>query len=146
MLKITHTKNASLTKKRKTILKAVKFFSEYLKLNCYDASIVIDFKFGLTDCFNEYASVEYNGVDTCTVLIDADIHNNLAIQIVAHEMVHVKQYFSGKLSWDNEGLQLWKNCHIEDGLKYTETPWEIDAMKNQIIMMYKFAEFQNSLV
>lgn len=146
MLKITHTKNAPMTKKRKAVFSALEFFATYLELDSYDAKIVLDFKYGFTELFNISASVDYDGAGVCIVLIDADISKHIAIQTIAHEMVHVKQYFDGRLSWDKKGLQLWEGKHVSAELKYTEKPWEIEAMKKEVFLMYKFSEFTGNVL
>jgi len=51
--------------------------------------------------------------------------------VLAHEMVHVKQYVTGDLVDSVEGMCFWKNkCYPEydvDNNDYYFTPWEVEA-------------------
>ena len=50
------------------------------------------------------------------------------LKVLAHELVHVKQYIKGELSWRNSGLH-WKgvNFDVDNLMDYYELPFEIEA-------------------
>ena len=50
------------------------------------------------------------------------------LKTLAHELVHVKQYIRGELSWRDAGL-LWKgvNHNPKNLLHYYELPYEVEA-------------------
>lgn len=57
------------------------------------------------------------------------------LTILAHEMVHVKQYVRGELQ-DYDGFCMWKNQRIDDfevgSEDYYFAPWEIEAYGMQV--------------
>jgi hypothetical protein len=60
------------------------------------------------------------------VFID-DVSRQESIDIIAHEIIHIQQYFSNDLQVINESL-LWKNEKFEiNGLPYDSRPWEVEA-------------------
>ena len=140
-MKITNNKVAPITKKRKMLIAAAKFYARYLKIENYDVTVNIVFKYDLSKCFKIHAEVERINERRLNLNIDADIALEMGYQIMAHEMVHVKQYIKGELAEDAEGFQLWKGKHVKDSLVYYKQPWEREAMRKQVIMMYAFIEF-----
>jgi hypothetical protein len=50
------------------------------------------------------------------------------MQTLAHELVHVKQYFRGELSYGKTGEFCWKKRNA-GGYKYENQPWEKEAFK-----------------
>lgn len=145
MTKYTYNKSVRLTKRRKALLKAMPFFAKLLKIHDYDVTISLSFKHGFTELFQAYAQVYHVSTHRINIEIDASLHDNIALRILAHEMVHVKQYVKGELSSDKNDLQLWKGKHVSDKLKYTSEPWEVEAMKKETLMMYKYIEFRDTI-
>ena len=60
------------------------------------------------------------------------VSDDQLLEAVMHEMKHVEQVLSGRMSYDNEGNIFWEGVRY-DG--YYETPWEIEA--------YQFEESLN---
>tara|TARA_B100001559_G_scaffold320714_1_gene333852 strand:+ start:839 stop:1408 length:570 start_codon:yes stop_codon:yes gene_type:complete len=54
------------------------------------------------------------------------------LETLAHELVHIKQYLLGELTWKH-GKLLWKNQHYitDDLTEYFELPYEIEAHGRQ---------------
>lgn len=50
-----------------------------------------------------------------------------AIDVIAHELIHLKQYNSGELKYDNKVLTWKSKTYSPYELPYGERPWEIDA-------------------
>lgn len=50
------------------------------------------------------------------------------MQTLAHELVHVKQYFRNELSYGETGDFCWKKRNA-GGYKYENQPWEKEAFK-----------------
>lgn len=144
-MKITHDGNVRLTRKRAALLEAAKFYVTYLKLDAYiDVEIRICFKHGFTELVSAYAQVQHVEQNLLCIEVDAKIGDDIALHILAHEFVHVKQYVTGRLAEDSDGYQLWLGKHVEDGLSYLGSPWELEAMKKQIIMQYAYVAFRDS--
>jgi hypothetical protein len=143
MLKITHNK-VPMTKKRKAMVKAAHFFAKKLGILKFDVTVNIVFKYDFTDTFSAYAQVEQVNSRRLNLDIDANLHDDIALEIMAHEMVHVKQYLKGELSEDKKGFQLWKGKHVAADLKYHNQPWEREAMRKQTVMKYQYVEFRDS--
>jgi hypothetical protein len=142
MLKITHNK-VKMTVKRKALVKAASYYAKRLKIEKHDVTLCICFKHDLTKTFSVYAQVDRINDRRINLEIDAKIHNDIALDILAHEMVHVKQYLKNELGADSEGFQIWKGSRVVDGLSYTEQPWEREAMKKQVIMKYEYVNFRD---
>jgi hypothetical protein len=143
MLKITHNK-VPMTKKRKAMVKAAHFFAKKLGILKFDVTVNIVFKYGFAELFSAYAQVEQVNARHLNLDIDADLNEDIALDIVAHEMVHVKQYVKGELGADKKGFQLWKGRHVAADLKYHNQPWEREAMRKQTVMKYQYVEFRDS--
>ena len=61
------------------------------------------------------------------------------LKTLAHELVHVKQYILGELSWREAGL-LWKgvNWNPDNLLEYYDLPYEIEAHGREYGLMVGF--------
>lgn len=136
-------KHVPMTDARQGMVEALKFYATKLRIHKMDAEIRLSFKFGFSELFKAWAQVEYSETGVCIIEIDADIPEVIALQICAHEMVHVKQYLKGQLSETPDGLQLWKGKTVEDSLKYTDQPWEVEAMQKAERMKYQYIEFRD---
>lgn len=66
------------------------------------------------------------------VIYIADRGKWASVTTVAHELLHLNQYFNGYLNTDNEGYAIWKGKTIYKNDKaYENYPWEEDAFDNQ---------------
>jgi len=63
------------------------------------------------------------------------------LMIVAHEMVHVKQYARGELGYcHRSGMSKWQGTRIcEDQTDYWDLPWEIEAHGREKGLVYMWA-------
>ena len=61
------------------------------------------------------------------------------LRTLAHELVHVKQYIRGELSWRDAGL-LWKgvNHNPKNLLHYYDLPYEIEAHGREYGILFGF--------
>ena len=72
------------------------------------------------------------------------------LKTLAHELVHVKQYVAGDLTWRDRGL-LWKGVlHTPEHLgEYFETPYEIEAFGRErgllVCFQARWSEIENKL-
>ena len=63
------------------------------------------------------------------------------LSVLAHEMVHVKQYVMGELTWRDRGL-MWKGrLYTPENLgEYFETPYEIEAFGNYLGIIFQIKD------
>ena len=68
------------------------------------------------------------------------------LRVLAHELVHVKQYIIGELTWRNAGL-LWKgkNFDPETILDYYDLPYEVEAHGREYGLMVAFLVVWNNI-
>lgn len=144
MTKYVYNKAVRLTKKRKALLAALPFFAKLLKIDNYNVTIALNFKHNFTELFQVYAQVYHVNTHRINIEFDANINNAISLQVLAHEMVHVKQYVTGKLAEDSEGFQLWRGKRVSENLSYTQEPWEVEAMRNESLMTHKYIEYRDS--
>lgn len=130
-----------MTAIRKNVIKAAEFYAKKLRIHKMDAEIHIAFKHDFTKTFGILACCDYPKTGLVTIDIDAKTHNLMFLGIVAHEMVHAKQWLKGELSSNKKGLQLWKGKTVPARLSYVNEPWEREAMRKEVIMSHQFLEF-----
>lgn len=140
MLKIIHN-DVKMSKKRKHMIDACGFYAKKLGIHKMDATILIAFKFDYCKTFGALATCEYLETGKVCIEIDANLHNHIYLEILAHEMVHAKQYLKGELSETRKGLQLWKGEKVAANLPYVKQPWELEAMRKQAVLNYQYLEF-----
>lgn len=139
MLKITHNK-VKMTAKRKHMIAAAEFYAKKLGIHKMNATILIVFKYDYCKTFQCLAMCEYTKTGFVTIEIDANLHSHIYLGILAHEMVHAKQYLKGELS-EKKDFQLWKGKKIAAELPYVKQPWELEAMRKQAVLNYQYLEF-----
>lgn len=66
-----------------------------------------------------------------TIRIDTTLSTELIVSTILHEMVHVQQYFTGKLKrkWTNEVT--YKKVVYKYDMNYDDRPWEIEAWEKE---------------
>lgn len=139
MLKITHSK-AKMTLKRRNAVFAAQFHACKLGLAEMSETIHIVFDKGFKKRTQTYADCgPENGKIVLT--IDADLDYQIMQSTIAHEMVHAKQWLTGELSVTKSGLLKWKGKKVSSKLAYHRTPWELEAMSNEVIMLHDFSDF-----
>ena len=64
---------------------------------------------------------------------------HMILRTLAHELVHVKQYITGELSWRDNGL-LWKGelYDVDYLTEQLETPYEIEAYGREKGLLISF--------
>lgn len=68
------------------------------------------------------------------------------LEILAHEMIHVKQMATGQLkdvSINRESVVLWCGVVYEHDVSYWDQPWEIEAYGLQNSLVAKYLTSQN---
>jgi len=76
---------------------------------------------------------------TYTVEIDRALAPRNVLKVLAHELVHVKQYFTGRMQ-EHEDSVYWLGEICE--LDYDEQPWEIEAAAMESVMYEAFLAWE----
>lgn len=72
-----------------------------------------------------------------TFEIDIALYSNW-MGVLAHEMVHVKQYVRKELDYK---MSTWKSAPVDpDEMDYYDRPWEIEAFELQNVLVAKYEE------
>ena len=130
-----------MTHKRKIAFEALQFFAKKLRIMDYDATIHLDFKFGYTDLFGIFGQCDYSETGLIVIDVDVKTSDTQILGVIAHEMVHARQWLSGVLSTTDNGLyQTWKGKKIPASVPYSAEPWEREAMRKEVIMSHQFLE------
>ena len=68
------------------------------------------------------------------------------LKTLAHELVHVKQYVLGELTWRDRGMS-WKGVHHDPDnlLEYFDLPYEIEAYGRERGLLVSFLIFWNTI-
>ena len=74
------------------------------------------------------------------------IRERLLLKVLAHEIVHVRQYVKGDLKdyTSKAYCSKWKNTMIQTkgigSVSYYDLPWEVEARKDEIVVFKAFCE------
>lgn len=61
-----------------------------------------------------------------------EMNRRESIDVISHEIIHMQQYISGDLFYDEKGNVNWKGQDIElNSSEYDKRPWESDAFSRQ---------------
>jgi len=131
----------SSKQRRKKSLNAIELFTQHLFVNNKRLSktISIDIKFhklgGDTWGICDYDEHYTNRPKEFTIYIDRRLVSEKdVIMTVAHEMVHVWQYATGKFK-DYAGPAHRYDDHIYDAnMRYRDMPWEIEARRLERVL------------
>lgn len=93
---------------------------------------------GTTQCIK----VHDNKARTFKICIDPDLSRKNQLQTLAHELVHVKQYAKGELSWKEVNNRVKWNRELIDESKtnYFDLPWEIEAFGREYGLYIRYVD------
>jgi hypothetical protein len=78
--------------------------------------------------------------NTYIIWINPNESRNSYIEIISHELIHLKQYYTKELMIINNNIY-WKNEKINiDDYTYEKRPWEVEAFSNQKELEKKMIE------
>ncbi len=55
-----------------------------------------------------------------------NINHSFLMYVIAHEVVHIRQYAKGQLNYDHSK---WKKAKVKKNLPYVDQPWEKEAFR-----------------
>ena len=132
---------------REETVQVIEFFGSILLpkkiYNNIDVSIHVN-NMKRSQVKNCHAFCEIILIDCYFIAVDKHSDYETIIQHLAHEMMHVQQYSTGKLidsDTKTKNRTWWRNRYVDwSKVPYLKLPWEIDANKNEIILaeLYHF--------
>lgn len=90
---------------------------------------------------NAYVVATRGGGDTYLIFIKKGLTRLKAIDILSHELVHIKQYDSKKLILVGDGYVTWKGGDVQDigEIPYMDREWEKEAFSTSPILRTKLS-------
>jgi hypothetical protein len=67
----------------------------------------------------------------CYVITLIETDRKKSIELIAHELTHVRQIYDKRIIVDGEDI-IWKGKHIKPIPEYMERPWEIEAFQYEV--------------
>lgn len=130
---------------------AIKWYGKYLLGNRLYHNIEITLEFDDAELNkNVYGYCDWNDKNDrardFTITINPNLGKRNMLLVLAHEMVHVKQYAKGELKdFVRVKRVKWKGkVYNEEKLDYWEQPWEIEAHGREKGLYYKFTDYMRS--
>jgi hypothetical protein len=77
--------------------------------------------------------IEKPGIDSFLIAINPQSIKSIGLTL-AHALVHVKQFISGKLKTLDNGDQVWCGKTYGKDCKYMDQPWKLQAFARQEII------------
>ena len=130
---------------------AVKWYGRHLLGDrlYHNVEVLIEFDdTGLNS--NVYGCCDWNDTNDrardFTITINPNLGKRNMLLVLAHEMVHVKQYAKGEMKdYVRMNRVKWKGKVYNDKkIDYWEQPWEIEAHGREKGLYYKFTDYMRS--
>lgn len=122
---------------------AIKFFRKELKLERSRWNLIVGFERGIqkNEGYSGAVIVPFNGMLIMKLDSGLDVEN--LARTIAHEMVHVKQYATGKLRMETQRGKhnFYWNGRKSSVKEYYDMPWELQAFSQESILANKFGKF-----
>lgn len=133
----------------KVCKQAVKFYAEFLLGKRLSSNISVQIKFNDKTLSKDlYGFCDWN-CDKKTprnfiVSIQPNLTKKMTLFVLAHEMVHVKQYAKGELKdmIRSNMVKYLGELYDDEKISYWNHPWEQEARNNELIL---YREFKKSL-
>ena len=80
-----------------------------------------------------------------TIIIHPELNKKTMLTVLAHEMVHVKQYAMGQLDYvERRKLMRWGKDHFNtQKMNYWDYPWEIEAFGRELGLVIMFQDVEH---
>lgn len=127
------------SKDRKEFLTAVaNFYAKELRLNRSKITVRIETVPDLLKATGYRGGCIKISKDLISISVDSRLNTETVCTVLAHEMVHAKQYAFGQLKFD-DGDYIWlgkKNRTVH----YYDYPWEVEAFGRERLLANKIAK------
>ena len=116
---------------RKEMREALYFFEEQLNIGDDYEYVLVKVKVTKNIDVYGYCNIEHYDEEDNVIELAMEVQTGQTqsdtIHTLAHEMVHIRQYVTGKL---NDDMSMWNGEKIDsDSIDYDEHPWEIEAQE-----------------
>jgi hypothetical protein len=134
--------------KQKHVKSMVEFISSKLMPRIKDLDIKVKFKdLSNSDAYG-FCLSNSDGNDSRTDrprTFEIELHSKMklrrTLEVLAHEMVHVKQYARGELYVGAySGKHRWQGKWVSDNINYWDAPWEIEAHGRESGLFIQYAD------
>ena len=118
---------------KKTIKRAVGFYADYLIQDHSKINLLLDFEKDLQKNFHDEGWIVSEDSRNFTITLDPKFSKRKLLIALAHEMVHLKQYHSRKLTFnERKKLHRYDGKTYPENMFYWERPWEIEAFGREL--------------
>jgi len=123
---------------RKDLIEGIiQLFIRELKLESSKKELIVFSKKGFEKETGAAGMVYPYSESLITMDIDSQLNINKLIDVLSHEMVHVKQIAKGQLKYNGRKIY-WKGKYVNHKkVSYYDHPWEHEAWKNQKLLAGK---------
>jgi hypothetical protein len=130
--------------------KAAKFFAKELLGERLSSNIFVKIKFNDDILSNGYYGLcsidcQKQFPRSFEISIDSNLSQKLTLIVLAHELVHIKQYARGELkdlSKPNK-VKFLGELYDESKMSYSSYPWEKEARKSELKLYNRFKKMSN---
>lgn len=133
-----------MTEKKRMLMLAAIYHAKTLGIFNTEFTIRVNFIKGLNKLQGIMGECGPDGHKVIGLNIDPDFPLYVLQNIIAHEMVHAKQWIRGELSVKGDFMR-WNGKKVSSKLAYHETPWEREAMASEVMMAHGFIHFLNGM-
>jgi hypothetical protein len=140
---------------RKLLIDAcVNFYAKELKIDKNKFCLIVKSTKGLVKDTNAagmaYRIPDYLRIDNLSpklyfMQLDSSIAMEQLIQTIAHEMVHIKQFVKGQISYKGRSMYWLGNKVVKSKINYYDHPWEIDAWSKEKVLSAKIFKILTKL-
>lgn len=135
----------SSAQRRKQSLKAIGMFTQYLFKRNKKLANLISIRIRFRKLYDAWGICDHHDVGIKPREFTIYINNALTdekdiISTVAHEMVHVWQYSTGKLRDYHSPLHRFNDDIYDANMRYRDMPWEIEARKLEKVLYKHWVE------
>lgn len=123
---------------RKDLIEAcIKLYAQELKISKKKFTLAVFSKKGLAknEALNGVAmklTDNLYGID-----LDSSLRMEKLIEVIAHEMVHIKQFVMGNLKYEGRSFYWHGKKVIRSKINYYDHPWEIEAWSKEKVLASK---------
>jgi hypothetical protein len=130
--------------KKDLVEKVLAFYVKELNLERSSWMMVVDSVKGmLDDEGNGFVAGVCSPVPRLLVMaLDSKMPMSEIVETIAHEMIHVKQYATGRLrfeAWRGKSVAYW-NGKRQPHHEYLDMPWERHAFREQKLLKYSYLQ------
>lgn len=140
-MKISVSLGKSKTNKE-LVKKAVRFYAAQLFSDDPDRIETLEIEIVFENLGKRYAEVSCDDIgenypDFFSMTVNETLRENDILVSLAHEMVHVHQYATRRLT-ENSRYPIWRGKPFKETKEYIELPWEIEAFWKEESLAHLF--------